>query len=33
VIALLHGASLFRVHDVGAVHDALEVAAATVSQR
>jgi dihydropteroate synthase len=33
VIALLHGASVFRVHDVAAVHDALEVAAATVSGR
>jgi dihydropteroate synthase len=33
VIALLRGASVFRVHDVGAVHDALEVAAATVSER
>jgi dihydropteroate synthase len=33
VIALLRGASVFRVHDVGAVHDALEVAAATVSGR
>jgi dihydropteroate synthase len=33
VIALLRGASVFRVHDVGAVHDALEVAAATVSRR
>jgi dihydropteroate synthase len=33
VIALLRGASVFRVHDVGPVHDALEVAAATVSWR
>jgi dihydropteroate synthase len=33
VIALLRGASVFRVHDVGAVHDALEVVAATVNRR
>ncbi len=33
VIALLHGASVFRVHDVAAVGDALAVAAATVSWR
>jgi len=33
VIGLLHGASVFRVHDVAAVRDALAVAAATVSQR
>ena len=33
VIALLRGASVFRVHDVGVVRDALEVAAATVSGR
>ena len=33
VIALLRGASVFRVHDVSAVRDALEVAAATVSER
>jgi dihydropteroate synthase len=33
VIALLRGASVFRVHDVAAVRDALEVAAATVSAR
>jgi dihydropteroate synthase len=33
VIALLRGASVFRVHDVSAVRDALEVAAATVSGR
>ena len=33
VIALLRGASVFRVHDVAAVRDALEVAAATVSGR
>jgi dihydropteroate synthase len=33
VIGLLHGASVFRVHDVAAVRDALAVAAATVSRR
>jgi len=33
VIALLRGASVFRVHDVAAVRDALDVAAATVSSR
>ncbi len=33
VIALLRGASVFRVHDVAAVRDALEVTAATVSGR
>ena len=33
VIGLLRGASLFRVHDVAAVADALAVAAATVSGR
>jgi dihydropteroate synthase len=33
VIALLRGASVFRVHDVAAVRDALAVAAATVSHR
>jgi len=33
VIALLRGASVFRVHDVAAVADALAVAAATVSRR
>jgi dihydropteroate synthase len=33
VIALLRGASIFRVHDVAAVADALAVAAATVSRR
>jgi dihydropteroate synthase len=33
VIALLRGASVFRVHDVAAVRDALEVAAATVRVR
>jgi dihydropteroate synthase len=33
VIGLLRGASVFRVHDVAAVSDALEVAAATVSDR
>jgi dihydropteroate synthase len=33
VLAFDRGASVFRVHDVGAVHDALEVAAATVSER
>ena len=33
VIALLHGASVFRVHEVAAVGDALKVAAATVSAR
>ncbi len=33
VIALLHGASVFRVHDVAAVRDALAVAAATVTRR
>jgi dihydropteroate synthase len=31
VIALLRGASVFRVHDVAAVRDALQLAAATVS--
>jgi dihydropteroate synthase len=31
VIAYLAGAQVFRVHDVGAVHDALAVVAATVS--
>jgi dihydropteroate synthase len=33
VIALERGASVFRVHDVGVVNDALKVAAATVSAR
>jgi dihydropteroate synthase len=33
VIALLHGARVFRVHDVGSVRDALAVAAATVRSR
>lgn len=33
VIGLLRGASVFRVHDVAAVRDALAVAAATVSPR
>ena len=33
VIALLRGASVFRVHDVAPVRDALDVAAATVSGR
>jgi dihydropteroate synthase len=33
VIGLLRGASLFRVHDVAAVGDALAVAAATVRER
>jgi dihydropteroate synthase len=33
VIALLRGASVFRVHDVAALHDALALAAATVSRR
>jgi dihydropteroate synthase len=33
VIGLLAGASVFRVHDVAAVRDALAVAAATVSGR
>jgi dihydropteroate synthase len=33
VIAFLHGASVFRVHDVAAVADALAVAAATVRRR
>jgi len=33
VIALLRGASVFRVHDVAAVRDALAVTAATVSER
>ncbi len=33
VVALAHGASIFRVHDVRAIHDALKVAAATVSPR
>ncbi len=33
VVALVHGASIFRVHDVRAIHDALKVAAATVSPR
>jgi dihydropteroate synthase len=33
VIGLLRGASVFRVHDVAAVRDALAVAAATVSHR
>jgi dihydropteroate synthase len=33
VIGLLRGASVFRVHDVAAVRDALAVAAATVSSR
>jgi dihydropteroate synthase len=33
VIALLRGASVFRVHDVAAVRDALDVAAATVRVR
>jgi dihydropteroate synthase len=33
VIALLRGASVFRVHDVAPLRDALAVAAATVSRR
>jgi dihydropteroate synthase len=33
VIGLLRGASVFRVHDVAAVRDALALAAATVSER
>ena len=33
VIGLLRGASVFRVHDVGPVRDALAVAAATVNSR
>ncbi len=33
VIGLLHGASVFRVHDVAPVRDALAVAAATVNWR
>ena len=33
VIGLVRGASLFRVHDVAAVRDALAVAAATVRER
>jgi dihydropteroate synthase len=33
VIAFLHGARIFRVHDVAAVADALAVAAATVTRR
>lgn len=33
VIALMHGARIFRVHDVRAVHDALKLAAATVSPK
>jgi dihydropteroate synthase len=33
VIALTQGATVFRVHDVGPVKDALEVAAATVTAR
>jgi dihydropteroate synthase len=33
VMALERGASVFRVHDVAPVHDALNVAAATVSPR
>jgi dihydropteroate synthase len=33
VIGLLRGASVFRVHDVAAVRDALAVVAATVSER
>jgi dihydropteroate synthase len=33
VLALERGASVFRVHDVGAIKDALAVAAATVSGR
>jgi dihydropteroate synthase len=33
VIALLRGASVFRVHDVAAVADALALAAATVKER
>ena len=33
VIGLLRGASVFRVHDVAAVRDALALAAATVSGR
>ncbi len=33
VLAYAGGARLFRVHDVAAVHDALTVAAATVSRR
>jgi dihydropteroate synthase len=31
VLAYLHGARIFRVHDVAPVHDALKVAAATVN--
>ncbi len=33
VIAFERGARVFRVHDVGPVHDALKIAAATVSAR
>jgi dihydropteroate synthase len=33
VIALLHGATVFRVHEVGPARDALAVAAATVTAR
>jgi dihydropteroate synthase len=33
VLAFERGARVFRVHDVGPVHDALSVAAATVSAR
>jgi dihydropteroate synthase len=33
VLAYERGARVFRVHDVGPVHDALQVAAATVSQQ
>jgi dihydropteroate synthase len=33
VLALERGASVFRVHDVGPVREALVVAAATVSER
>jgi dihydropteroate synthase len=33
LVAYEHGASVFRVHDVAPVHDALLVAAATVSRR
>jgi dihydropteroate synthase len=33
VLAYIGGARLFRVHDVGLVHDALTVAAATVRRR
>jgi dihydropteroate synthase len=32
-VAYEHGASVFRVHEVAPVHDALLVAAATVSRR